>query len=178
MPLLFHEAFLIDRNTLGESPNFDAPFTAVDDQGLPWEKNIIWPSPFLRKDQDTDGPITDVAIAAASGNRAVTAARSAAGNLELVTWDVNSDGKIVRKQADTGGPATEIAITQPGFSSNVVTAFRDSGGDLELISWDVVAGTGALDRIGRALGGPDQQGRHVPAPERRGRGHGVSQRQR
>lgn len=154
MPLLFHEMFLIDRVTLGTPPSFDAPFTAVDDQGLPWQKNIIWPSPFLRKDDGTDVSISDVAIAAASGNLAVTAARSAAGNLALVTWELNSDGNITRKQDDSGGPATEIAITQPGFSSNVVTAFRDSGGDLELVSWDVVAGTGALDRIGEHSAGP------------------------
>jgi hypothetical protein len=159
MPLLFHEAFLIDRSAgvLGAPPDFNAAFTAVEDQGLPWEKNILWPSPFRRIDQEADSAVSHVAIAHASASRAVTAARSAAGNLELITWDVNSDGFIAQKQKEIAGPASEIAIAQPGLSDDVVTAFRNSGGNLELISWDIVAGTGGIDKLDEASAGAVSQ---------------------
>lgn len=163
MPLLFHEAFLIDRATLGSPPDFDAPFTAVNDQGLPWEKNIIWPSPFLRKGQDTDGAIHEAAITALTSSRAVTAARSTAGNLELVSWDVTGDGDIVRQQKHVAGAATQVAVARPGFN-DVVTAFRNSAGNLELISWDVAAGTGGFGRLDEKTAGPVTRVAVTPFP--------------
>lgn len=148
MPLLFHEMFLVDRQTLGTPPDFDAPFTAVNDQGPNWEKNVIVASPFLRKDQETDVAIDEVAITSLTSTRAVTAASTAAGNLQLVSWTVDGDGHITREDDDGGGAATEVAIARTSFG-DVVTAFRNGDDNLELISWNVT-GAGVIDRLDEA----------------------------
>jgi hypothetical protein len=148
MPLLFQEIFLVDRTTLGTPPDFDAPFTAVNDQGLNWEKNVIVASPFLRKGQETDVAIDEVAITSLTSTRAVTAASTAAGNLQLVSWEVDGDGHIDRQDDDGGGAATEVAIARTSFG-DVVTAFRNGDGDLELISWNVT-GAGVISRLDEA----------------------------
>lgn len=144
-PLLFHEAFVIDRSTgvLGSPPNFDAPFTAIEDQGLPWEPDIVWPSPFRRTDQASDAAISSVAITHASTSRAVTAVRTSSGNLQLVSWDIAGDGAITRKDDESTGQASEIVVAHP---DNVVTALRNSAGNLQLITWSVAA-SGAITRL-------------------------------
>jgi len=79
-PLLFQDMFLIERASLDE-PYDKADWTPVVRQGLPWEKTAIWPSPLFRRDTVSGGPVSEVAIAHASSNLAVTAARDAGGNL-------------------------------------------------------------------------------------------------
>ena len=104
MPLLFHEAYVIDRlapNTT-TAPGL-AAFSAMNDQGPPWEKDLIWPSPLRRAGEAVGGAISSVSITHATQALAVTASRTAAGNLELESWDVASNGVISGLAARTTG---------------------------------------------------------------------------
>jgi hypothetical protein len=64
----------------------------------------------------------------------LTAVRTAAGNLKLITW--RTDGTVSRlaDSNNQGGAASEIAL---GFARGyLITAIRDGSGNLKLISWD------------------------------------------
>ncbi len=150
-PLLFQDMFVIERASLHE-PYDKADWTPVVRQGLPWEKTAIWPSPFFRRDTVSGGPASEVAIARARSNLAVTAARDAGGNLKLQTWEVSSKGELTNKGDASAGAISEVALGQPGFSSDVVTAVRDGSGNLKLIAWDILP-TGGIVRQGDASAG-------------------------
>jgi hypothetical protein len=155
MPLLFHELFLIDRDPAVVGPDILHPdgepdpdhktFTAVEDQGMPWEADLVWPSPLRRADSAATAAIRSVAITHASSARAVTATVTTAGDLSLSSWDVGGDGAISHKDDDSAGGISELAIAHP--DNFVVTAFRNSQKNLQLITWSVASNTGVITRL-------------------------------
>jgi hypothetical protein len=82
----------------------------------------------------------------------VTAVRTAADTLKLISWQVNDDGSISRlgDSGDQAGSASDIDITSDPFQVNrnrYVTACRTSAGNLKLISWNI-SDTGEITRTG------------------------------
>jgi hypothetical protein len=154
-PVLFHDIFLVERASLSDPTDpFAGDWTPVQRQGLPWEKVIIWPAPFLRRGTGASVPVDLVAMTQASPARAVTAARDGSGNLLLSTWDVTESGEVEHQANASAGPVSRVAIENPGYSSEVVTAVRDGNGTLKLIVWDILTATGGFVRKGEAEAGP------------------------
>src|SRR5262249_38153432 len=98
--------------------------------------------------------ITEHAIAIGANAVALTAVRTTAGQLRLITWRINSAGPVTRlgDSADLGGPATEIDIAR---GARFVVLCRNATGRVTLISWEV-DGTGAF--IPRVADRADQAG--------------------
>jgi hypothetical protein len=95
------------------------------------------------------GAASFIAVSAnISGSRFVTACRTSAGRLKLISWDVNDAGTTVTRRGDSGdlaGAATLIkivAVAQDRF----VTACRDGSGNLKLIGWRLQS-DGSLIRL-------------------------------
>lgn len=79
------------------------------------------------------GKATNIALSD-GGVFTLTAVRTAAGDLKLITW--RTDGTVSRlaDSNNQGGAASEIAL---GFARGyLITAVRDGSGNLKLISWD------------------------------------------
>ena len=92
-------------------------------------------------------------------SRLVTAVRNSAGNLSLISWELNPDGTFTRlgDSGSQGGGVDIVTIVATGLDNRtLVTAVRNSSGELELNSWNVSAdGTGIRlqPRTRTALGG-------------------------
>jgi len=104
------------------------------------------------------GEVSLVTIAPLGSNTVVTAVRNGRGNLELIAWNVSSDGKHIRRQGDSGnqaGAVGEIAIypTRDDLAGpGVLTAVRNGSGNLELIPWKVLdGGLGGVVRTGKGI---------------------------
>ena len=85
------------------------------------------------------GEASAITVRAFDNPELLTAVRNGSGNLELIGWRIDEEGKIVRA-ADSGkqaGAVSEIALTLLG--RRAVTAVRSGSGKLLLISWDVPA---------------------------------------
>jgi hypothetical protein len=94
-----------------------------------------------REDEFEDGEADRISIArlGTRGNGddlVVTAARNAAGDLELISWSIESDGDIVRLGEIEGGEIDEVSAARGG-NRHVLTAVSDNVGQYELISWHV-----------------------------------------
>lgn len=89
-------------------------------------------------------------IAIAKGGLYVTAFRTEAGNLKLVSWQVATNGTITRRgdSGDQAGSASLIRIVALTFDM-FLTASRTSEGRLKLIAWRV----GSDGRISRLADG-------------------------
>jgi hypothetical protein len=66
----------------------------------------------------------------------VTASRNAAGDLQLISWAIESDGDIVRLSDIAGGEIGEVSAARGG-NRHLLTAVSDADGNYELISWHV-----------------------------------------
>jgi hypothetical protein len=98
------------------------------------------------------GPVSQVTLVQSSFNpfRAVVAARSAAGNLELSEWHVSDDGlEIDLLGTAEAGAVSEVSTVSSG--DRIVTSFRNGSGNLELIAWQVH--NGSFTRRGSIAGG-------------------------
>jgi hypothetical protein len=101
--------------------------------------------------------VSDVKVAALGDDRALTVARTTAGNLSLGLWDCSglTLGAAPIAAASAGAMAEcEVVALGP---TRAVTAVRQADGQLKLIVWDVVPGAGgsgsSLVRRGDASGG-------------------------
>jgi hypothetical protein len=76
---------------------------------------------------------------------AITAVRTASGNLKLIAWGISPDGTRIDRLGDSGdraGAVSEIAIAE------TVTAVRTGSGNLKLISWNVSPDGKTIQRLG------------------------------
>jgi hypothetical protein len=105
-----------------------------------------------RRGEATAGPVSQVTLVQSSFNpfRAVVAARSAAGNLELSEWHVSDDGlEIDLLGTAEAGAVSEVATVSNGDA--IITSFRNGQGHLELIAWQ--ANNGSFTRRGSITAG-------------------------
>jgi hypothetical protein len=109
-----------------------------------------------REDEFEDGEAERISIvrlgARSNGDDlVVTAARNGAGDLELISWSIESDGDIVRLEEIQGGEIGEVSAAR-GSNRHVLTALSDANGDYELIAWHV-DDDGNFFRRGKSEGG-------------------------
>jgi hypothetical protein len=101
------------------------------------------------------GAVDLVTIVALANNLVVTAVRNGSGNLELIAWNISSDGMTIRRMDPSGtsaGTVGEIALTayqDPATNSSVViTAVQNGAGNLLLIAWKVLEEGAGFERLG------------------------------
>ncbi|EKV01691.1 hypothetical protein Lepto7375DRAFT_3869 [Leptolyngbya sp. PCC 7375] len=112
------------------------------------------------------GDVSEVAIARVkhpssstpAAGRVVTAIKNSRGNLQLIVWDVFTNGTIHRRGDIEAGEASEIniiglpATTSGGSDSRVLTAIRTEDGRLKLITWGIQS-NGSISRLAEATAG-------------------------
>lgn len=96
------------------------------------------------------GAASSIAIAAniSEPSQFVTACRTSAGKLKLISWDVNNSGTDLDREGDSGdqaGAARLIKIVAVAHD-RFVTACRDGAGNLKLIGWRLQS-DGSLTRL-------------------------------
>ncbi len=98
---------------------------------------------------DQAGAATSIAIARnTTGSRYVTACRTAAGTLRLISWDVNAAGTSLTRRGDSAnlaGAATLVNLVAVD-DGLFVSAVRAGNGRLLLISWRLNA-NGSFTRL-------------------------------
>lgn len=110
---------------------------------------FIYASPFLRRDQDIQGAISEVSIAGS-----IIAVSNAQGNLQLIPYLVNEKGNLSRGNPAQAGKASKVRIIHPKQgNTNAMTAIRDETGDLKVIAWQIET-NGQITRKGSQSGGP------------------------
>ena len=108
----------------------------------------------LRLGDSSGSPNVSISIAkivCVTNGLFVTAIRTAAGNLQLISWQLNANGSIARLR-DSGslaGAASEIAIVRLS-DSQVLTAVRRGDGRLGVTVWRV-SSAGVFTRLGSAV---------------------------
>lgn len=110
----------------------------------------LYPSMCRRGDSgDQAGKASSIALARnANGEEWVTAVRTSAGDLKLLSWRVDAAGTSIQRAGDSGaaaGRASLIAIV-PLREDRFVTALRAGDGRLMLIGWRLDA-DGSLKRL-------------------------------
>jgi hypothetical protein len=91
------------------------------------------------------GDATQVTLQAFEPTEVLTALKNGSGNLELISWYVDTQG--IERGADSGdqaGNIDEVSLTITGRQA--ITAVRNGSGDLELISWKVPEGLKSITR--------------------------------
>lgn len=99
------------------------------------------------------GEATQIDIVSLSPSLFLTACRTGAGNLKLISWRLNGDGSFsrLRDSGDAAGAISEVSLC--ALSGNrVATGVRDGNGKLKVITWSV-SGAGSLERLGDAGAG-------------------------
>jgi hypothetical protein len=87
----------------------------------------------------------------------ITAVKNGSGNLEVISWRLNTDNSITRMGTFTGGAVGELAITTFQLTTTAgiggfVTATTDSGGNLVVTSWKVLS-DGTIQQLASANAG-------------------------
>ncbi|MCP3098118.1 M23 family metallopeptidase [Myxococcus sp. K15C18031901] len=88
---------------------------------------------------------------------AVTAVRNAAGNLELTTWQLGADQKLVQKGSFVAGTVSDVALSTvsvSNFRELVVASVRTGSGLLRNIAFEI-------DSAGQLTRREDADGGHV-----------------
>jgi len=158
-PILFHDIHVVAREILPADDSPNAPWVAVDGQGLPWggkEGNAIWPAPIPPKqvtrlgDSGTQAGAIRIIAASVGPHQVVTAVRTQKGNLKLIVWDISSDGKTVTRLGDSGNQAgvSDIIAVASLSLGRVITAVRTAVGNLKLICWGIFDGGKTVTRLG------------------------------
>lgn len=109
-----------------------------------------------REDDYEDAAVDQVSVArlgyrANGDDLVVTASRTAAGNLELISWAIDASGDITRL-GDIGAGAIEEVSAASASSRHVLTAIGDANGEYKLIAWHV-ADDGTFVRRADSQGG-------------------------
>jgi hypothetical protein len=99
-----------------------------------------------RRDTGVAGGISEVSVLGTphAGSNLTTVVRDADGDLLLIGWAIDADGRNVRRLGSTkAGAATTIVAdgvsrSYPGLDPRdmILTALKDSEGNLKLITWD------------------------------------------
>ncbi|MFI9174183.1 matrixin family metalloprotease [Streptomyces lincolnensis] len=86
------------------------------------------------------GAATSIALArSTTGDRFVTACRTGAGDLKLISWSVSNDGTSIQRRGESGnqaGAATLIRVV-PASPLLWTTACRNGSGNLSVIVWSL-----------------------------------------
>jgi len=110
----------------------------------------LYPVLCRRGDSASDaGFVSEIAVARHRQHQIVTAVRTQAGTLKLITYNVGA-GSIAPRTGDSGsdaGAATFIDIARNTTDSRFVTACRSASSRLVLISWDVNESGNAITRL-------------------------------
>ena len=106
------------------------------------------PKPVVRKGDSGNraGKVKEIAVSNHRTRQLVTAVRTEAGKMRLISWRVNQDGAVLRT-GDNGSqgyvPASRISITD---HHPHVVAYRHESGKLRLVCWAVNV-SGVITRI-------------------------------
>ncbi|MEM7480811.1 MAG: M23 family metallopeptidase [Acidobacteriota bacterium] len=147
-PLLFRDAFLVDRNTYLDPPNGNADWEYVDGKGIPWEELVIWPSPLRRRDTLTAGTAWSIDLLDLSADTVVEARTHESGSMELRTWGRIGNGDLSPFEKELEASIKRVALAKPSVTSQFVTAVQTESDQLKVIAWD-----GFIGRQGDASGG-------------------------
>src|SRR5918994_2588917 len=91
----------------------------------------------LERLKDAQGDaIAALASAALNAKRVATVIANAAGNLEVIVWELDYEGAVVRLGSKEGGATTRVAIAALS-PRGCVTAARTEAGTLKLTFWEV-----------------------------------------
>jgi hypothetical protein len=80
----------------------------------------------------------------AGENRLFSAVSDGGGNLKVIVWDVNKDGKVTRRGDASAGAVEAIAIGRAYGPTAAVTFVRTKSGQLKLIQWYVQDGVAGV----------------------------------
>jgi hypothetical protein len=137
--------------------NLNRTVTAVRDGGgklllISWSDNSDLSNITRLKDSgDRAGAATQIAIqpvGGASDADLVTACRTGAGILRLISWNLNSGDGALARLGDSQNKAGEISLVDLTLNRDIiVTAVRDGGGNLLLISWRISPDGTTFDRL-------------------------------
>lgn len=100
------------------------------------------------------GEVSLVTIANIGNNIVVTAVKNGSDDLELIAWQISSDGKTIHRQnpiGETAGTVGEIALTtfdNEFGQRGVITAVQNGAGNLLLIAWNVLDQGMGFQRLG------------------------------
>lgn len=103
-------------------------------------------------DQASAGAVQQVAVTRL-GSLVITALRNGSGRLQVIAWEVGSDGGITRRGDALAGDVSRVVVTDWPEGPGVVTAVRTASGDLKVIAWKV-ANDGSVQRAGEDTAGP------------------------
>jgi hypothetical protein len=79
----------------------------------------------------------------------ITAVRTGAGNLKLISWRLDAGTGTITRLGDSDDQAGEVGLIALSVQGNVaVTAVRTGSGDLKLISWGVAEDGTTISRLG------------------------------
>jgi hypothetical protein len=88
-------------------------------------------------DAEDAGEISAALASTSLGARRIaTVARTTAGNLKVIVWQVGFDGAVQRLDSAEGGLTTRVVIASLGIN-RFVTAARTEAGGLKLTAWNV-----------------------------------------
>lgn len=92
------------------------------------------------KDHANDSEINDLAITYSPTHGLIfTAVRQTDGILKLISWDTDSDGKLIKKGVMKGNQGKKIAVSQvlqmAGSTNCIITAESTNDDHLRLTSW-------------------------------------------
>lgn len=130
-----HRPYLIENAWMrpSETPSWiklqgDWEVRKTDSNPLP----LIKPSPFLCTGTKTAGTTHAVSLAGS-----VTSIINDQNKLQLIAWDVDENGSILRQQSATGVEIDLVASAKPGTDRDVVTAARNASGNFRFDYWKV-----------------------------------------
>src|SRR5689334_13018157 len=85
---------------------------------------------------DLAGGVSEIAVVSGDDSMMITAVRTSAGQLRLITWRINTAGPVTRlgDSADAAGAGSDIDIAR---GERFVLAYRDATGHVTLSSWDI-----------------------------------------
>ncbi len=153
-PLQFRGGWVVDRAAV-DPADLSAPWVALEGRGLPFDKNAIWPSPYLPVVIDRLGsvehqPTDRFRVAALESERLVVALRDGDSRLHVLAASVSADGStlgILGDSGDQGGTAGLLELVNLGFGL-VATAVTTAENRLRLIVWRLSDGGSTVERVG------------------------------
>lgn len=112
---------------------------------------------FTRKTTATAGAASALAVQSlpksGSHARVAVGVRNGSHNLEIITWEIASNGDLTRVGRADAGPITEVALTARSTeNADVFSLTTGASGDLTAIGW-TLDDAGVLTRMTTATGG-------------------------
>lgn len=139
--------------SIARQPTGSRFVTAVRTSGgdlklISWDVNNTGSAVTRRGDSGNQaGRASLINICALTNSRFATAVRTAAGNLRVILWNLESNGALTRlsDSGNAAGAVGDISIVRIA-SDRAVTSVRTADGDLRLINWRLASN--AVTRLG------------------------------